>query len=208
MESFTLLPSITKMNTRKILIVEDELIIATDLSEMLFHQGFDCRICLTKEEAMLLLEQAFMPDLILCDIHLRAAQDGIELAKWIRSRSIETEIIFITAFSGTEIINKTSEIDPLNFIVKPWNEQQIKATIQIAFNYIDKKRDINNRLSVLSITEYRIIELIAQNKSSKEIADILFISEKTVRNHRYNISKKLDLPNEKNSLLKWAMQHL
>ena len=54
-------------------------------------------------------------------------------------------------------------------------------------------------------TESRILSLIAEQKKSKEIAEILFVSEKTIRNHRYNIKKKLDLPKENNSLLKWAI---
>jgi DNA-binding CsgD family transcriptional regulator len=54
-------------------------------------------------------------------------------------------------------------------------------------------------------TESRILGLIAEQKKSKEIAVILFVSEKTIRNHRYNIKKKLDLPKENNSLLKWAI---
>ena len=57
----------------------------------------------------------------------------------------------------------------------------------------------------LTKMENRILSLIAQQKKSKEIADILFVSEKTIRNHRYNIKKKLNLPNENNSLLKWAV---
>jgi DNA-binding CsgD family transcriptional regulator len=57
----------------------------------------------------------------------------------------------------------------------------------------------------LTATESRILNLIAQQKKSKEIAEILFVSEKTIRNHRYNINKKLDLPKENNSLLKWAI---
>ena len=57
----------------------------------------------------------------------------------------------------------------------------------------------------LTATESRVLQLIAQQKKSKEIAEILFVSEKTIRNHRYNIKKKLDLPNENNSLLKWAI---
>jgi DNA-binding CsgD family transcriptional regulator len=52
-----------------------------------------------------------------------------------------------------------------------------------------------------------ILGLIAQQKKSKEIAYILHVSEKTIRNHRYNIKKKLNLPNENNSLLKWAVSH-
>jgi DNA-binding CsgD family transcriptional regulator len=57
----------------------------------------------------------------------------------------------------------------------------------------------------LTKMENRILGLIAQQKKSREIADLLYLSEKTIRNHRYNIKKKLDLPNENNSLLKWAV---
>ena len=57
----------------------------------------------------------------------------------------------------------------------------------------------------LTRMENIILGLIAQQKKSKEIAEILFVSEKTIRNHRYNIKKKLDLPKENNSLLKWAI---
>ena len=57
----------------------------------------------------------------------------------------------------------------------------------------------------LTRMENRILSLIAQQKKSREIADLLYLSEKTIRNHRYNIKKKLDLPNENNSLSRWAV---
>jgi len=57
----------------------------------------------------------------------------------------------------------------------------------------------------LTRMENIILGLIAQQKKSKEIADLLYVSEKTIRNHRYNIKKKLDLPNENNSLSRWAV---
>ena len=60
----------------------------------------------------------------------------------------------------------------------------------------------------LTRMENIILDLIAKQKKSKEIGEILFISDKTVRNHRYNIIKKLDIPNDNNSLLKWALTHL
>jgi DNA-binding CsgD family transcriptional regulator len=63
------------------------------------------------------------------------------------------------------------------------------------------------KLAELTQAEMKILELIAQNKRSKEIADILFISEKTVKNHRYHISKKLNLSTENNSLLSFALSH-
>ncbi len=57
----------------------------------------------------------------------------------------------------------------------------------------------------LTATENRILQLISEQKNSKEIAAILLVSEKTICNHRFNIKKKLDLPKENNSLLKWAL---
>ena len=78
----------------------------------------------------------------------------------------------------------------------------------MAFDHIEKKYSKNESIQKLSSTESKIIGLIAKQKKSKEIADLLFVSEKTVRNHRYNIIKKLKLPNENNSLLKWALTHL
>jgi DNA-binding CsgD family transcriptional regulator len=60
-------------------------------------------------------------------------------------------------------------------------------------------------IRALTRMENKILGLIAQEKKSKEIADLLYLSEKTIRNHRYNIKKKLDLPNENNSLVRWAV---
>ena len=64
----------------------------------------------------------------------------------------------------------------------------LEAAIQLGIRGLTKMENI-------------ILGLISQQKKSKEIANLLFLSEKTIRNHRYNIKKKLDLPNENNSLL-------
>ena len=60
-------------------------------------------------------------------------------------------------------------------------------------------------ISGLTIMENIILCLIAKQKKSKDIANLLYLSEKTIRNQRYNIKKKLDLPNENNSLSRWAV---
>jgi DNA-binding CsgD family transcriptional regulator len=64
-----------------------------------------------------------------------------------------------------------------------------------------------SELGLLTFAEKKILELIAQKKTSKQIAEMLFISEKTVEGHRANIIQKLHLPKEKNVLLIWAMKH-
>ena len=62
----------------------------------------------------------------------------------------------------------------------------------MAFDQIADGGKLSQKLVDLTQAELKILELIAQNKKSKEIADLLFISEKTVKNHRYHISKKLN----------------
>ena len=102
-------------------------------------------------------------------------------------------------------MDEVAATNSLNYIVKHLNEDQIKVSVKMAFNYIEKKYSHEDLLSGLSLTEYKIIDLIAKQKKSKEIGALLFISDKTVRNHRYNIIKKLNIPNDNNSLLKWAL---
>nr|WP_315222100.1 helix-turn-helix transcriptional regulator [uncultured Flavobacterium sp.] len=63
-------------------------------------------------------------------------------------------------------------------------------------------------LARLTLSERKIIELVAQLKTSKQIAELLFLSEKTIEGHRGNIIEKLGLVKEKNTLLKWAIQNI
>jgi DNA-binding NarL/FixJ family response regulator len=133
---------------------------------------------------------------------------GIDFVKDVYVILPKLEIIYVTAFSSQQMMDDVSATNPLNYIVKPWNEEQIKVSVEMAFNYIDKKYSKEDLLSGLSLTEYKIIDLISKQKKSKEIGALLFISDKTVRNHRYNIIKKLNIPNDNNSLLKWALTHL
>lgn len=131
--------------------------------------------------------------------------NGIDFAKAIQKIYPYTEIIYITSYTSIKYTEDSAETNPINYIVKPWNEEQIKVAIRIAFKYIESKSENKDLIGSLSHGEYRVLNLIAQQKSSKIIAEELFISEKTVRNHRYNISKKLNLDTNNNSLLKWAI---
>lgn len=195
------------MNKKRILILEDDQIVAIDLQELLQAAGYDTVIAHNYLEA---LEHAkkFKPNLAICDINLGSGFTGIDFVKDVYILLPKLEIIFVTAFSNKQIIEEVEATNPLNYIVKPWNEEQIKVTVKLAFSYIEKKHQSDTILKDLSLTEYKIIDLISKQKKSKEIAELLYISEKTVRNHRYNIIKKLNLPNDNNSLLKWAITNI
>lgn len=195
------------MNKQRILILEDDQIVAIDLQELLQASGYETFIAHNYLEALELTKK-HKPNLAICDINLGAGFTGIDFVKDVYIIQPKLEIIYVTAFSNRQIINEIEATNPLNYIVKPWNEEQIKVTVKLAFSYIEKKYQNDTILKDLSLTEYKIIDLISKQKKSKEIAEILFVSEKTVRNHRYNIIKKLNLPNDNNSLLKWAITNL
>jgi len=192
------------MKNRKILILEDELIVGLDLQEILIQEGYKTNLVNSFDEGMLELT-TFQPQLVLCDINLNGKNNGIDFAKEVNKLYPFTEIIFITSYTSIKYTEEAEETRPFDYIVKPWNEEQIKVALRRAFKYIDSKKDNMNLMGELSPSEYRILSLIAEQKTSKEIGQELFISEKTVRNHRYNISKKLNLDNNNNNLLKWAI---
>ena len=195
------------MRDNKILILEDDLIVSIDLQELLTDAGYETKIAYTHKEA-LELAKSFKPQLAICDINLGSGFTGIDFVKDVYIQLPKLEIIYVTAFSNKQMIEDAESTNPFNYIVKPWNEEQIKVTVKMAFNYIEKKYQKDTQLKDLSLTEYKIIDLISKQKKSKEIAELLFIAEKTVRNHRYNIIKKLNLPNDNNSLLKWAISNM
>ena len=195
------------MKDNKILILEDDIIVGIDLQEVLIANGYNTILVHNYENALIQAKK-FKPNLAICDINLGKGLTGIDFVKDVYIILPKLEIIYVSAFSNKQMMDEVSATNSLNYIVKPGNEDQIKVSVKMAFNYIEKKYSHEDLLSGLSLTEYKIIDLIAKQKKSKEIGALLFISDKTVRNHRYNIIKKLNIPNDNNSLLKWALTHM
>ena len=189
----------------RVLILEDDIIISRDLVEIVEEIVEEVHLASSYEEAMALLNQ-FSFDLCLSDINLNEEKTGICFAKEIVKRSPNVELIYITAHYDEATIAKTEGTNPLNFIVKPYTEQQIKTTVNLAINKIKSQQNRFQELAKLTKQEQKILLLITKNKSNKEIADDLFVSEKTVRNHRYNMLKKLEILQEKNALLFFGLK--
>lgn len=191
------------MGRYRILVLEDEVIVATDLSDILVTSGYEVQIAHNYVDAIAICRY-FAPQLAVCDIDLGGEKSGIDFALAAKKNMPTLEIIFLTASVDRSYLGQTKQISPINYLVKPWNESQIRISVEMAFNSIDKKSGEGYDFTP---AEKRILELIAAQKKTKEIAELLFISEKTVKNHRYHISKKLGLSNENNSLLSWALKN-
>ena len=196
----------TGSSPAKILVVDDEVIITRDIREFLHTIGFDQVKTAGSFDKALEIVSSWPPDLILCDINLEEARNGIELVTLLKKERPYMKVIYISAYTDAKLLEGARATSPINYIVKPFNEKQLSVAIALAFDVHDTPA--SDELLKLSTQEIKVLELIAKNMSSREISDVLFVSEKTIRNHRYNICKKLDIPAQKNSLLKWALTHL
>ena len=123
------------MSSIKIIIVEDELIIAEDMKEMLLNMQYEViGIANGCDEAEQILSRD-IPDIALIDINLRGDEDGISLAMSIRKR-YDIPIIFITSFSDKATVERAKQVKPNGYIVKPFEKEDLYTTIEIALDNV------------------------------------------------------------------------
>ena len=162
--------------------------------------------------------RAIKPDVAILDIEM-PYMNGIDVAKTLLEEGTHTRFILLTLFKDKAFLNRALELGIKGFLLKESTEKEIVECIRFVSEgkaYVNSSMTqyiVNHStvpssvLALLSSHEINILKLIARRKTSNEIADMLFISPKTVSNHRTNIGKKLDLNGEQNGLLKWAIEN-
>ncbi len=122
---------VTMVKKRTILIVEDESVVVECLSRMLEYHGFFIVGNCDKGSDAISKAKALKPDIILMDIMLKDGVSGCDAALEIR-KCIATKIIYLTGYSSSDIINHVASSDADGYILKPYLEQQVLATIALA----------------------------------------------------------------------------
>src|SRR5690606_27223693 len=121
------------MKRKKILIVEDQLIITMDLEYMLEELGYEvCGVSTNYDDAITAIKTN-QPNLILIDIVLEGDKTGIDLADEI-NRAYHIPFIFLTSHVDRGTIEAAESKTPAGYIVKPFNRNDVYATIELAFN--------------------------------------------------------------------------
>ncbi len=120
--------------TNRILIVEDDMIIAANLSMHLTSLGYDVTGIETRGEEALVHTKVNTPDVILMDIQLKGHLDGIETASLIQ-KELNIPIIFLTANSDDATFAKAKAANPYAFIAKPFNKLDLDRTIALAMQH-------------------------------------------------------------------------
>ena len=174
------------------------------------------------EEALRLIRK-LQPDVAILDINM-PGMDGLEVARQVIADRLRTEVVILTMHEDAEHFEVAMDTGITGYLLKDSAASDIVACIKSVLtgkSYISPslsthlmKRSvkaaagIEKRLGINSLTpsERTVLKMVSAGRSTKEIADQLFLSVKTVSAHRSNICRKLDIHGT-NSLLKFALEH-
>lgn len=123
----------------RIMIAEDEIIIATQLKQRLQDLGYTVVAVATSGVDAIKMEGLHRPDVILMDIVMPGEIDGVQAARMIHSRR-NVPVIFMTAHTDEAILRRAMKADPCGFISKPFRETDIRASIELASNKAQQMR--------------------------------------------------------------------
>ena len=114
-----------------ILIVEDERIVARDIEKRLKKLGYQVIGSVASGEEALRQAQLTLPDLVLMDIQLKGQLDGIQTAEHIHT-DLDIPVVFLTAYADDETLQRAKVTEPFGYIVKPFDERDLHAAIEVA----------------------------------------------------------------------------
>lgn len=113
------------------LIIEDEALIAEELRERLSRLGFTVIAAVSSGEEGVEIATRERPDLVLMDIRLSGAKDGVQAAKEIREQ-VDVPIVYLTAHSDRRTVERANKTDHDGFILKPFLRRELQSTIEVA----------------------------------------------------------------------------
>ncbi|HWL80435.1 MAG TPA: ATP-binding protein [Roseomonas sp.] len=119
------------MTPARILIVEDELIIARDLQQQLTRIGHTVVGLSVSGEEAIAIAAAERPDIVLMDLRLEGRMDGVDAARHLRE-AFQIPVIFLTAYADPETVRRASQAEPQGYLLKPFEDLQLFTTIELA----------------------------------------------------------------------------
>jgi DNA-binding NarL/FixJ family response regulator len=163
------------------------------------------------------------PDIVLLDVDMPKLH-GFAVARAVRDERLPVEIIFLTVHSEEEFFKKALELDAKGYVLKDCAVTDIVSAIRAvasgqhytspsltSYLVATRRRSSEQKsggsgIGSLTPTERKVLALIANYKTSKQIAEELFISPKTVQAHRANICVKLEVHGS-HALMRYALEH-
>ncbi len=143
----------------KILIVEDETLVAKDIQSILKNIGYHVTAMVNSAEKAIREVEENRPDLILMDIMLKGQMTGIDAAKEIKER-FSIPVVFLTAYADENIRNKAKITEPYGYIIKPYKEKELQVTIEMALYKYEKDEEVKK--------DRELYHSLIENRESKD----------------------------------------
>ena len=209
-------------NPITVLIADDHPLFRNGLRQIIEEEkGFNIKYEVGDGEEVMKVLQTDVPDIMILDVDMPKV-NGLEVARVIRNRNLETKVVFLTMYKEEDVFNKAMDIGIRGYVLKESAVNDILVALHaVAGNqyyispaiseYLIRRAGYsssNKPKSILDLTpaEKRVLLLIAEHKTNNEIADELNISPKTVARHRENVANKLNLHGNY-ALLKFALEN-
>lgn len=208
----------------RLLIADDHPIVRKGLRQVIEAEA-ELKVVAEADDGVMALERIkqIQPHIAILDIHM-PKMSGFELARAIREQGIVVDIIFLTMHKAEDMFNAAIDLGVKGYVLKESAVTDIVGSIRAvaagqpyispqlsSFLFTRSARPPASPqawpgLEALTPTERRVLKMIAEYQTSKQIADQLFIHPRTVDNHRANICQKLGLRGT-HSLMKFAVEH-
>ncbi len=159
------------------------------------------------------------PEFVILDLNM-PQMNGLEVLEKVRLENESIKIILYTMYHEKSFLVRAKKLGVNGYLLKDFALEELSICLEkvganeewfspkLDETLIIKKHDSEvEKILTLTASEKKILSLIAKDHNTKIIAELLFISEKTVEKHRSNIIKKLGLPNERNILQRFALQN-
>lgn len=199
-----------------IIIADDHPLVLKGLYDFLIEKNHNVVGSATNGKEAYELIIKHKPDIAILDIRM-PYKSGIEITEACISNNIKTKIVLITFEKSAQLYHKAKALNVSGYILKEFALSEIENCLSAIENnnpfyspeieeFMLTQENVID-ISTLTPTEKKILKLIAQNKTAKEIGVILFTSSRTVEKHKSNIINKLNIESHQNSLLIWAKEN-
>jgi len=195
-------------DTIKIILADDHRIFRKGLKSLLSEKE-NIEVLAEADNGDEALEAArkYKPEIVIMDIAM-PKMDGIEATRQIRDRFPDTEVVILSMHAKKAYIDQVLKAGAKGYVLKDSDEENLLSAINTVHNggyYLDSpiadqvlsdyfrdksKRELKKQSDPLSEREREVLRLLAEGHSNQEVADTLYISRKTVENHRANIVRK------------------
>jgi two-component system, cell cycle sensor histidine kinase and response regulator CckA len=165
-----------QMSKHRILLVEDEKVVAADIEECIKGLGYEVAGSAASGAEALRLAKEAQPDLVLLDIKLKGDLDGIDVAGALHER-LKIPVVYLTAFADAEILERARKTAPSGYVLKPFDDRSLRAAIEIAFDRHRRERELIEGEQRLATAVRSIDEAVIVTQEDGQVAVMNHLAE-------------------------------